>query len=376
MLDRPLALIAEITHRCPLHCVYCSNPLRLAGVSAELSTEDWQRVLVEAAELGVLHVHFTGGEPLARADLTDLVGAAHTAGLYVNLITSGIGLGRESWRQLVSAGVDHLQLSLQDSREQGALEISGSRSFQRKIEVAGWIREYPVAFTINIVVHRQNLDHLEEIFHFAERLEPDRIEIAHAQYYGWALENRSALMPTRKQVDRATEIVLATQQRLKGRIRIDSVLPDYYARYPKACMGGWGHHLMLINPSGIALPCHSAEVVSDLKFENVRDHSLSHIWEKSPSFQKFRGEDWMPELCRNCDRRGLDFGGCRCQALLLTGNAAATDPACSLSPKHHIIERILQETGESPAAPSSGPPGGWKYRSNPTQSAELASGIK
>lgn len=210
-------------------------------------------------------------------------------------------------------------------------------------------------------MHRQNLDHLEEIVYFAERLEPDRIEIAHAQYYGWALENRSALMPTRAQVDRATEIVLAAQQRLKGKIRIDSVLPDYYARYPKACMRGWGRHLMLINPSGNALPCHSAEVIPDLKFENVRERSLSHIWERSPSFQKFRGEDWMPELCRNCDRRSLDFGGCRCQAFLITGNAAATDPACSLAPKHHIIERILQETGESPTAPGFGPPAGGSW---------------
>ena len=365
MLPNPLAMIAEITHRCPLRCVYCSNPLDLSAGSSELSTGEWQRVFSEASQMGMLHVHFTGGEPVARHDLVDLVAAARAANLYTNLITSGIGLGRERLQQLVNAGLDHIQLSFQDSRDQLAAEISGTHSHGRKLEIAGWIREQPVAFTVNIVVHRQNLDHLDELIAFAEQLQPDRMEIAHAQYYGWALKNRAALMPTRVQVDRAVEIVAAAEARLKGKIRIDSVVPDYYARYPKACMGGWGRRLLLINPSGLVLPCHAAEVIPGLVFENVRERSLSWIWSESASFQKFRGEDWMPEPCRSCDRRGEDFGGCRCQALLLTGNAAATDPVCSLSEQHHLITEVVQNAQAS--LPIVEPEtGGWMYRSNPT----------
>jgi len=318
MLSNPLALIAEITHRCPLHCVYCSNPLELASAKSELSTHDWLRVFAEAATLGVLHVHLTGGEPLARTDLTDLTAAAHGAGLYTNLITSGIGLSRERLERLVDAGLDHIQLSFQDSGEMHANWIAGTKSHAHKVEVASWIKEHRIAFTANLVVHRQNLDHLEEMICFLEGLQPDRIEIAHTQYYGWALKNRAALMPIRPQVHNAVRIVSSAAARLKGKIRIDSVIADYYARFPKACMGGWGRQLMLIDPAGRALPCHAAGVIPGLSFDNVRERSLEWIWRESDAFQKFRGESWMPEPCRSCDRRTEDFGGCRCQAFLLT----------------------------------------------------------
>jgi PqqA peptide cyclase len=341
MLPNPLALIAEVTHRCPLHCVYCSNPLEMAAARSELSTEDWIRVFNQAAEMKLLHLHLTGGEPLARADLKELIAAAHTAGLYTNLITSGIGMTEARLAALIEAGLDHIQLSFQDSREDSANWIAGTRAHAHKLELAHIIRKQKVAFTINLVVHRQNLDHLDEMIAVIEVLNPDRMEIAHAQYYGWALQNRAALMPTREQLEKSVKIVDAARERLQGRIRVDSVTPDYYARYPKACMGGWGQRLLLIDPAGKVLPCHAAGVIPDLHFDNVREHSLQWIWEQSPAFQRFRGESWMQAPCRTCDRRTEDFGGCRCQAFLLTGDAAATDPVCSLAPTHHFVEAAL-----------------------------------
>jgi len=338
----PLALIAEITHRCPLHCVYCSNPLQMTAAKAELPTEDWVRVFQQAAKLGVLHLHLTGGEPLARSDLTQLVAAGSKAGLYTNLITSGLGMTETRLQELVGAGLDHLQLSFQDAREDGGDWIAGTKAHARKVELARIIKQQRVAFTVNLVVHRQNLDRLDETIRFLETLQPERMEIAHVQYYGWALQNRAALMPTREQVDKALVVVAEAQKRNAGRIRIDSVVPDYYARYPKACMGGWGRQLVLIDPAGRALPCHAAGVIPGLSFDNVKDHSLEWIWKESVAFQKFRGEDWMPEPCRSCDRRKEDFGGCRCQAMQLLGNAAATDPVCELSPDHHVMESALQ----------------------------------
>jgi pyrroloquinoline quinone biosynthesis protein E len=375
MVPNPLALIAEVTHRCPLHCVYCSNPLQLAGTTGELATEDWIRVFQQAGKLAMLHAHFTGGEPLARQDLTELIGAARSAGLYTNLITSGIGLAEERLHAVVSAGLDHIQLSFQDSREASANWIAGAKAHSHKIEIARAIRGHKVAFTVNLVVHRQNLDHLEEMIAFIEKLQPERMEIAHTQYYGWALANRAALMPTRAQVEKALGVVAAAQKRLAGRLRIDSVVPDYYAKYPKACMGGWGQRLMLIDPAGKALPCHAAGVIPGLEFENVRERTLEWIWQESDSFRRFRGEEWMPEPCRSCDRRSEDFGGCRCQALLLTGDATATDPACTLAPAHHIVEAALREanSGAAVSHPASAASFSqlqqttrlWSYRSNP-----------
>jgi pyrroloquinoline quinone biosynthesis protein E len=365
MLPNPLALIAEITHRCPLHCVYCSNPLQMAAPQTELETSDWVRVFEQAAEMGVLHVHLTGGEPLARADLVELVAGANSNGLYTNLITSGIGLKEERLKALVEAGLDHLQLSFQDSREDSANWIAGTKAHGHKVELARMVRAHRIAFTVNLVVHRQNLDHLEEMLEFLETLNPDRMEIAHTQYYGWALKNRAALMPTRAQVEQAVKVIAAAEARVRGKIRIDSVVPDYYAQYPKACMGGWGQKLMLIDPAGRALPCHAADVIPGLHFENIRDWGLAKIWRESEAFHRFRGEDWMQEFCRSCERRAVDFGGCRCQALLLTGDAAATDPACSLSAQHGLVEVATREsdaTGENPDALKL-----WTYRPDPNR---------
>jgi pyrroloquinoline quinone biosynthesis protein E len=349
MIPNPLALIAEVTHRCPLHCVYCSNPLELAAVSSELSTPEWIDVFQQAGQLGMLHAHFTGGEPLARSDLTELIAGARAAGLYTNLITSGVGLNQTRLQGLVDGGLDHIQISFQDSREDAGNWIAGAKAHTHKIELSRIIRRHKIAFTVNLVIHRQNIDHLEEMIAFIEQLAPERMEIAHTQYYGWALKNRAALLPTRIQLENAVEVVAAAEKRLAGRIRIDSVVPDYYARFPKACMGGWGRRLMLIHPSGKVLPCHAAEVIPGLAFENVRERRLEFIWQQSSSFQRFRGEEWMPEPCRTCERRTEDFGGCRCQALLLAGDATATDPACSLAPAHHIIEAALVEANSDGA---------------------------
>jgi pyrroloquinoline quinone biosynthesis protein E len=380
MISNPLALIAELTHRCPLHCVYCSNPLQLAGTESELSTEQWTSVFRQSGELGMLHAHFTGGEPLARQDLTELIAAARAAGLYTNLITSGIGLGEQRLAALVAAGLDHIQISFQDSREDSANWIAGTKAHAHKIELSHMIRRRVdgkrLAFTVNLVVHRQNLDHLEEMIAFIEQLNPDRVEIAHTQYYGWALANRAALMPTRAQIDAAVEIVAAAEKRMAGRVRIDSVVPDYYAKYPKACMGGWGRRLMLINPAGTVLPCHAAEVIPGMAFENVREKTLEWIWRESTSFCRFRGEDWMPEPCRSCDRRTEDFGGCRCQAFLLAADATVTDPACSLAPAHGIVEAAVREANSDSAVAQAKTAssfvqlqretaGLWDYRTNP-----------
>jgi pyrroloquinoline quinone biosynthesis protein E len=364
MLENPLALIAEITHRCPLHCVYCSNPLQLAAASTELKTDDWRRVFAEAARMGIVHVHLTGGEPLARTDLEELVAGAHEARLYTNLITSGIGLPRERLARLVQCGLDHIQLSFQDAQAARADWIVGTRSHDHKVELAGWIHEHRIAFTANLVVHRQNIDHLDETIRFLEDLRPDRIEIAHTQYYGWALENRAALIPTTAQLENALRVVAAAETRLKGRIRIENVVPDYHARFPKACMGGWGRRMILINPAGEALPCHAAGVIPGIVFNNVSERSLLWIWTESSAFQKFRGESWMQEPCRSCERRAEDFGGCRCQAFLLAGDAAATDPVCSISPRHEtVLLTIRQAPTEVVAAGTLAD--SWKYRHNP-----------
>jgi pyrroloquinoline quinone biosynthesis protein E len=325
----------------------------------ELPTEAWSDVFASAAELGVLQLHLTGGEPLARHDLTTLVAGARGAGLYTNLITSGIGLNEDRLAALESAGLDHIQLSFQDAEQDAANEIAGTRSHAHKMELARLIkRHHRLAFTVNLVVHRQNLDRLTEMIEMAEEVAADRLEIAHVQYYGWALRNRDALLPTRLQWERSLETIHAARSRLEGRMRIDFVGPDYYAKYPKACMGGWGRSVILIDPAGRALPCHAAGVIPNLHFDNIQEHELRWIWEQSPAFRKFRGEDWMPEPCRSCERRTRDFGGCRCQALLLTGDAAATDPVCTLSPSHGIVEAAASLTNGS-AKPD------WVYRIDP-----------
>ena len=370
----PLAIIAELTHRCPLHCVYCSNPLELSQRSTELPTEAWSRVFREAAELGVLQADFTGGEPLARPDIVELVRVARAAGLYVNLITSGLPLDEAKLAALVEAGLDHIQLSFQGAHPETASEISGTQSHAQKLRVLDWVRRHRVAVTLNFVIHRRNIDQLEEMLALAESSCATRIEFANVQYYGWAFANREHLLPTRRQLDHSVEFVKRAQERLQGKIRIEFVVPDYYAKYPKHCMGGWGRKLMLITPTGDALPCHAAQIIPGLSFENVKARSVREIWERSAAFQKFRGEDWMQEPCKTCDRRELDFGGCRCQALLLAGDAAATDPVCSLAPQRPKVDAILAGlnsttisvgAGLAPPAGETPPKPSWLYRPNP-----------
>jgi pyrroloquinoline quinone biosynthesis protein E len=361
----PLALIAELTHRCPLHCVYCSNPLELQSRANELDTPTWSRVFQQAAELGVLQADFTGGEPLARTDILELVRAARAAGLYVNLITSGLPLDEAKLDALIAAGLDHLQLSFQGAREEIAAEISGTKSHAQKIRVLAWLKSRRVAVTLNFVIHRRNLDQLPEMLAIAESSSATRVEFAHVQYYGWAFANREQLLPTREQLTSSMDFFKRAQERLVGKIRIEYVVPDYYAKYPKPCMGGWGRKLMLITPSGEALPCHAAKIIPGLKFENVKDRSLQEIWESSDAFQKFRGESWMKEPCKSCDRRELDFGGCRCQALLLAGDATATDPVCTLAPTRKKVDAILDAANRTSAPEASLTVPAWLYRPNP-----------
>ncbi len=349
--NAPLAMLLELTHRCPLRCPYCSNPLSLHLSADELDTAVWQRVIDEAAALGVLQVHFSGGEPTARRDLEALVAHAAGRGLYTNLITSGVLLDGARVQALVEARLDHVQLSFQDSGPAGGDRIGGYQGgHARKREVARLVCAAGLPLTVNAVMHRQNLDHLEAIVDMAVELDADRLEVAHVQYYGWALANRQALIPTRAQLARATAVVAAARERLKGVLVIDYVVPDYYARRPKACMGGWGRQFLNVTPAGKVLPCHAAESIAGMRFDSVTERPLAEIWASSEAFQRFRGTSWMPEPCRSCDRREIDWGGCRCQALALTGDAAATDPACDLSPNHAALVAIAEAESAAPPA--------------------------
>jgi pyrroloquinoline quinone biosynthesis protein E len=334
----PLALLAELTHRCPLRCPYCSNPVELERASREIATADWCRILGEAAALGALQVHFSGGEPMARRDLTALVAHAASLGLYTNLITSGVLLDAGKMEALREAGLDHVQLSFQDSEAANADRIAGlAHAHEKKLAAAALVRAAGLPLTMNAVMHRQNLDHLPHIIELAVMIGARRLEVAHVQYYGWALPNRRALFPTYAALERATELVEAARQRLKGILTIDYVVPDYYARRPKACMGGWGRQFINISPAGMVLPCHAAETLP-LAFPSALEMSLADIWYRSDAFQRFRGTDWMPEPCRSCDRREIDWGGCRCQAFAFTGDAARTDPACALAPDRPVLD--------------------------------------
>lgn len=349
-LAPPLGLLAELTHRCPLKCPYCSNPMALTGRSGEIETADWQRVIREAAELGVLQIHFSGGEPTARRDLEALIETAAAAGIYTNLITAGVLLDEARIDRLVKAGLNHVQLSVQDCEPANADRIAGfAGGHERKLATARRIRAAGLPLTVNAVMHRQNLDNLAAIIELAVALDAERLEVAHVQYYGWAMANRANLMPSRDQLIEATETVAAARDRLQGRLMIDYVVPDYYARRPKACMGGWGRQFLAVAPDGRVLPCHAAATIDDMTFENVRDRPLGEIWRNAEAFERFRGTDWMPEPCRSCERREIDWGGCRCQALALTGDAANTDPACELSPHHRLMADLAEEAaGQAP----------------------------
>jgi pyrroloquinoline quinone biosynthesis protein E len=350
-LTSPLGMLAELTHRCPLGCPYCSNPLALDPRQDELDLTTWARVFGEAAALGVLQVHLSGGEPAARRDLVEITAAAHAAGLYTNLITSAVGLTAKTLAALYDAGLDHVQISIQDAAPASADNIAGYRgAYERKRAAAGEVVRLGLPLTVNAVMHRANIDRVAEMVELALALGASRVEIAHVQYYGWALKNRAALMPTPEQVERAARAVEELRTRHHGRIVIDAVVPDYYARYPKPCVGGWGRRSLNITPAGRVLPCHAAESIPGLEFWSVRDHALVDIWRNSPAFRAFRGTDWMREPCRSCPRREEDFGGCRCQAFLLTGDARAADPVCHLSPDHALVAGLAAVREDAPYA--------------------------
>ncbi len=361
---RPYALLAEVTYRCPLHCPYCSNPVALpvaallgeaprrpqgGGYSnGELTTDEWKRVIREAAALGVLQIGFSGGEPLARRDLAELVRAACDANLYTNLITSGIGLDDDRVCDLFQSD----QPDLSD-------EIAGAHAHRRKLDVASKIRAAEISLSLNFVIHRRNIDRLPQMIELAESLGAERVELANVQFYGWAFLNRAALLPTYEQVARAREIATAAKARLAGSMEIFYVLPDYYESRPKPCLNGWGQRYLTVNPIGDVLPCPTASsAIPDLRFENVRARDLGWIWRESESFRHFRGTDWMPDPCRSCPQREIDFGGCRCQAALLTGNATNTDPVCEFSPNRAIVDAILRDINSNDAARD------WTYRVN------------
>ncbi|MDA1050575.1 MAG: pyrroloquinoline quinone biosynthesis protein PqqE [Planctomycetota bacterium] len=339
----PYSLLAELTYRCPLQCPYCSNPLELNRFRTELDTVVWHRVLDEAARLGVVQVHFSGGEPLLRRDLTDLVRTARQLDLYSHLSTSGLGADQARLASLRDAGLDALQISLQDSRPHENDWLAGVPSFEKKRRAIESAKRLELPVTLNIVLHRHNLDRIDELIDLACRWNVDKLELAHAQYGGWAFRNRAALLPTEQQVGRAAEVVADARDRLIDNLEIVHVLPDYFQQFPKACLHGWGRVFLTVAPDGAVLPCQTAREIPGLVFPNVKDTSLEEIWFHAPVFQRFRGTDWLPEPCRSCDRREIDFGGCRCQAFLLTGDVAATDPVCHLAPQHGVVEEALNE---------------------------------
>ncbi len=352
-MDRPFGLLAELTYACPLHCPYCSNALNLADYRDEMTTAQWQRVLTEARELGVLQLHLSGGEPLQRHDLVDLVNTASELGLYTNLITSALGLSGRRAKELRAAGLDHVQISIQAEEASLSDRIAGTPSFDRKLVAARLVKDLGWPLTLNVVLHRQNIDRVAGILRMAEELCADRVELANTQYYGWAARNRGGLLPRRTQLERAEAAVRAARERLRGRMEVIYVIPDYYSQYPKPCMDGWGRRQLTVTPNGDVLPCPAAHALP-LPRASVHEDSLTWIWAESALFQRFRGTDWMPDPCRSCDRRESDFGGCRCQAFQLTGDAARTDPVCHLSPDHALVAEVVRAANED-ARPTESP---------------------
>jgi pyrroloquinoline quinone biosynthesis protein E len=341
---RPYTLIAELTYRCPLKCPYCSNPTNLKDHDGELTTDEWKRVLGEAEALGVVQVHFTGGEPCSRKDLEELVARARELELYSNLVTSGVPLSKERLAGLAERGLDHVQVSIQSARQDRSDTIAGYAAYPQKLEVMKWVKELGLPLTMNVVLHRENLDEIDELVAMAEIVGASRLELANTQYVSWALLNRDQLMPTREQLEKGAEIAAGHKKRLEGKIDVLFVKPDYFGTTPKACMDGWARRFIHMVPDGRVLPCHAATSITSLSFDNVKDKSLGEIWANSDALNAYRGDAWMKEPCRSCDRRTTDFGGCRCQAFALTGDAANTDPACQLAPAHAQVAEARAKT--------------------------------
>ena len=343
----PRWLLAELTYRCPLHCVFCYNPLDYTAHGAELDTQAWLRVLREGRALGAVQLGLSGGEPLLRDDLEILITEARRLGYYSNLITSGVGLNEARIAAFKQAGLDHIQLSFQDSTRELNDFLSSTRTFELKSKVAKLIKAHDYPMVLNVVLHRLNIDHVEQILEMAEALGAEYVELANTQYYGWGHLNRDRLLPTREQLARAEEVTARFRARVGARIRVFFVVPDYFETRPKACMNGWGSIFLTVTPDGTALPCHAARMLPGLAFPNVRDADLSAIWYDSEGFNRYRGDTWMQEPCRSCPEKVKDFGGCRCQAYLLTGDAASTDPVCDLSPQHHLVTDAVQQARQA-----------------------------
>ncbi len=374
MDPKPLWLLAELTYKCPLQCPYCSNPLEFAGgrFKNELTTTEWSRVFREARALGVLQLGLSGGEPTLRPDLEELVRCAHELGLYQTLVTSAYRLKRDRLARLKQAGLDHVQISIQAADEELSDCVAGTDSYRDKIAAYHWTKELGFPLTVNVVLHRKNLHQVGDLIRLAESLGAERIELANTQYYGWAYHNRSVLMPTKAQLEAAWQVVQRERARLGTTLEIVWVLPDYHEQFPKPCMGGWASAYMTVTPAGEVWPCHAAGRITSLRFENVRERPLEWIWHESESFNRFRGYGWMPEPCRSCARRTVDFGGCRCQAFLVAGDAAVTDPVCSLSPHRRLVDAVVADVEGAAAAGEAAPQ--WIYRAAPASRALIAKG--
>ena len=351
-LPQPLWLLAELTYACPLQCPYCSNPVEMANVKKELSTDDWFRVMQQAREMGATQLGFSGGEPLIRKDLELLIAEGRRLGFYTNLITSGVGMDENRIKAFKEAGLDHIQVSFQASSEELNNFIAGTDSFQHKLEMARLVKKYGYPMVLCFVLHRRNEEQIRDILELSIALEADYVELATTQYYGWAYHNREQLLPTRAQLKHAEEVAKEYQEKMKGKMRIFYIIPDYFEDRPKRCMDGWGHVFLTITPDGTALPCHAARQLPGLEFPNVRDKSVEWIWNDSPDFNKFRGLDWMKEPCRSCPEKEKDLGGCRCQAYMITGDARNADPVCSKSPHHNKIVDLVERVGELAGTPA------------------------
>jgi len=338
---QPLWLLLELTYKCPLHCVFCYNPTNFAHTTNELLTEDWLRVLREARALGAVQLGLSGGEPLLRDDLEVIVEEAHRLGFYINLVTSGVGLNETRIAALKKAGLDHIQLSFQDSTREMNDFLSSTKTFELKSRVAALIKQHGYPMVLNVVLHRMNIDHVAEILEMAEHMQAEYVELANTQYYGWAWHNREALLPSREQVERAERVTAEFRARVGNKMRVFFVVPDYFENRPKPCMNGLGSIFLTITPDGTALPCHAARMLPGVTFPNVRDAGVEWIWRDSQGFNQFRGDEWMKEPCRSCPEKTKDFGGCRCQAFLLTGDAANADPVCDKSPYHHLVTEAV-----------------------------------